>query len=87
MSSFENDLASIFEKSKVFKNETDTEKETVSDSSNKIKNGEEIIKINESFGQGKNYADALDNALRNAIDQTGAYVYSEFDEGRRSHGR
>ena len=79
MSSFENDLASIFEKSKVFKNETDTEKETVSDSSNKIKSDEEIIKIDESFGQGKNYADALDNALRNAIDQTGAYVYSEFE--------
>ena len=79
MSSFENDLASIFEKSKVFKNETDTENETVSDSSNKIKSDEEIIKIDESFGQGKNYADALDNALRNAIDQTGAYVYSEFE--------
>jgi len=79
MSSFENDLASIFEKSKVFKNEKDTDNEIISDSSNKIKNDEEIIKIDESFGQGKNYADALDNALRNAIDQTGAYVYSEFE--------
>ena len=37
MSSFENDLASIFEKSKVFKNETDTDNEINSDSSNKIK--------------------------------------------------
>ena len=60
MSSFENDLASIFEKSKVFKNETDTDNEINSDSSNKIKSDEEIIKIDESFGQGKNYADALE---------------------------
>lgn len=79
ISSFENDLASIFEKSKVFKNETYNDKETVSNSSNETKSDEEIKIINESFGQGINYADALDNALRNAIEQAGAYVYSEFE--------
>ena len=52
MSSFENDLASIFEKVK-FLNETDTDNEINSDSSNKMKSDEEIIKIDESFGQGK----------------------------------
>lgn len=79
ISSFENELEFIFENQKVFVNDTDIDKETVTNSLKQTRSDEEIKIINESFGQGRNYAEALDNALRAAIEQAGAYVYSEFE--------